>query len=143
MELRITKIAPPYAIIFLDSLEEDILNNSLFKPLVWWRYNDDIFMMWKHGGEELQQFLETLNFYHSIVKFTGDCSRAKINFVDVTVMKKGNQLVSDLSVKPADTYLHASSCHVSHCKKSIPFSQALRLKRIFSENAFVINDVMN
>ena len=72
VELRITKIAPPNAIIFLDSLEEDILNNSLFKPLVWWRYNDDIFMMWKHGGEELQQFLETLNFYHSIVKFTGD-----------------------------------------------------------------------
>ena len=48
-------------------------------------------------------------------------------------MKKGNQLVTDLYVKPTDThqYLHASSCHVS-----IPFSQALRLNRIYSENAF-------
>ena len=46
-------------------------------------------------------------------------------------MKKGNQLVIDLYVKPTDIhqYLHASSSHVSHCKKSIPFSQALRLNR--------------
>ena len=53
-------------------------------------------------------------------------------------MKKGNQLVTDLYVKPTDThqYLHASSCHVSHFKKSIPFRQALRLNRICSENAF-------
>ena len=53
-------------------------------------------------------------------------------------MKKGNQIVTDLYVKPTDThqYLHASSCQVSHCKKSIPFSQALHLNRICSENAF-------
>ena len=54
-----TKMAPPYAIIFMDSLEEDILSNSLLKPLVWWRYIDDIFMMWEHGEEELQKFLDS------------------------------------------------------------------------------------
>ena len=53
-------------------------------------------------------------------------------------MKKGNQPITDLYMKPTDThrYLHASSCHVSHCKKSIPFSEALRLNRICSENSF-------
>ena len=131
-------MVPPYGIIFMDSLEEDILSNSLLKPLVWWHYIDDIFMMWEHGEEELQKFLETLNCYHPTIKFTAEYSRAKINFLDVTVIKKGNQLVTDLYIKPTDThqYLHASSCHVSHCKKSIPFSQALRLNRICSENAF-------
>ena len=48
-----TKMAPPYTIIFMDSLEEEILGNSLLKSLVWWRYIDDIFMMWEHGEEEL------------------------------------------------------------------------------------------
>ena len=132
-----TEMAPPYAITSMDSLEKDILSNSLLKPLVWWRYIDDIFMMWEHGEEELQKVLETLNCYHPTIKFTVEYSRAKINFLDVTVMKNGNQLATDLYIKPTDThqYLHASSCHVSHCKKSIPFSQALRLNRICSENA--------
>ena len=133
-----TKMALPDAIIFMDSLEENILSNSLLEALVWWRYIDDIFMLWEHGEEELQTLLETLNWYHPTIKFTAEYSRAKINFPDVTVMKKGNQLIPDLYIKPTDTnqYLYASSCHVSHCKKSIPFSQALRLNRICSENAF-------
>ena len=72
------------------------------------------------------------------MKFTAEYSRAKIIFLDVTVIKKGDQLLSDLYIKPADThqYLHASLCHVSHCKKSIHFSQALRLNRICSKNMF-------
>ena len=132
-----TKMAPHYAIIFMDSLEEETLSNSLLKPLVWWRCIDDIFMVWEHGEEELKKFLETLNCYHSTIKFTVEYSRPKINFLNITVMKKGLQLFTDLYVKPTDThqYLHASSCHVSHCKKSMPFSQALRLNRICSENA--------
>ena len=95
-------------------------------------------MGWEHGEEELKKFLETLNCYHPTIKFTAEYSRAKIDFLDVADMKKGNQLVTDLYVKPTDTHQHlqASSCHVSHCKKSIPFSQALRLNRICSENAF-------
>ena len=107
---------PLYAIIFMNSLEEDILSNSLLKPLVWWRYIDDIFMVWEHWEEELKNSLETLSCYNPTIKFTAEYSRAKIDFLDVTVMKKGNHLVTNLYVKPTDTrqYLHASSCHVSH-----------------------------
>ena len=120
----------------MDSLEEDILSHSLLKPL--WRYIDDIIVMWEHGEEELQNYLETLNSYHPTIKFPAIYSRAKMNFLDVTVMKKGTQLVIDLYVKPTDIhqYLHASSCHVTHCKNSIPFSKVLRLNRIYSENTF-------
>ena len=86
-----TKMTLPYAIIFIDSLEEDMLSNSLLKSLVWWHYSDDISMMWEHGEEELKKFLENLNCYHSSIKFTAEYSSAKVNFLDVTVMKKGNQ----------------------------------------------------
>ena len=88
----------------MDSLQEDILTSSPLKPLVWWRYNDDIFMVWEHGEEDLKKFLETLNFYHPTIKFTAEDSRAKMKFLDVTVMKKGNQLVTDLYVKPTGTH---------------------------------------
>ena len=48
------------------------------------------------------------------------------------VIRDGNRLVTDLYTKLTDThqYLHHRSCHPSHCKKSIAFSQALRLQGI-------------
>ena len=41
----------------------------------------------------------------------------------------------DLHVNPADThqYLHSSSYHRYHCKKGIPYSQTVRLNRIYSD----------
>ena len=41
-----TKMCPPYAIIFMGNLEELILQDCSFKPLVWWRYIGDIFLLW-------------------------------------------------------------------------------------------------
>ena len=48
-----TKMAPPYAIIYMDELERGFLENYHLQPLVWWRYIDDIFMLWQHGEKEL------------------------------------------------------------------------------------------
>ena len=44
-----TKMAPPYAIIFMGDLEERILQGCSFKPIVWWRYIDDMFLLRQHG----------------------------------------------------------------------------------------------
>ena len=84
-----------------------------------------------------EKFLEFLNCYHPTIKFTAHYSKEKRNFLDVSVRKTNNQLVTDLYIKPTDThqYLHASSCHVYHSKISIPYSQALHLNRICSENS--------
>ena len=66
-------------------------------------------------------------------------SQTSINFLDVTVSVIGGKITTDLYVKPTDShqYLHSSSCHPYHCKKGIPYSQALRLNRICSDpNSF-------
>ena len=133
-----TKMAPSYAILFMGDLEEKILDRGECKPSIWWRYIDDIFCIWEHGEDKLKEFLDYLNSCHPSIKFTAEYSRDKVNFLDVQVIRKDNKLITDLYVKPTDThqYLDASSCHVYHSKKSIPFSQALRLNRICSEPSF-------
>ena len=76
--------------------------------------------------KNLKNFLEFLNCYHPTIKVTADYSREEIHFLDASVRKTNNQLVTDLYIKPTDThqYLHASSCHVHHSKKSKPYNQA-------------------
>ena len=51
-----TKIAPPYAVLFMGYLEDKILNSLVERALVWWRYIDDMFMIWQHGEETLKEF---------------------------------------------------------------------------------------
>ena len=55
-----TKIAPPYVYIFMDKIETSFLETQEMKPLVWFRYKDDVFLFWTHGQEKLDLFLEEL-----------------------------------------------------------------------------------
>ena len=98
-------------------------------------------MLWQHGEKELKRSLEILNSYYPTIKLTANYSREKISVFNFEVIKKGNQLFTDLHLKPTDThqYLDGSSCHVFHSKISIPYRQVLRLNSIFSENLFFDN----
>ena len=66
-----------------------------------------------------------------------DYSKNTINFLDVKVSKSesGVTLYTRLFAKPTDThqYLHATSCHRSICKRAIPFGEAVKIKRISSD----------
>ena len=99
-----TKFAPPYVILFMGYLEDKILNSFVEKLLVWWRYIDDIFMVWQHGEEKLKEFLKILNSCHPKIKFTAEYSSDKVNFLDVEVIRSGNKLLTDLYIKPTDTH---------------------------------------
>ncbi len=56
--------------------------------------------------------------------------------MDVRVVRKERALETDLFCKPTDThqYLHKASCHPWHMKKSIPYGQALRIRRIGADD---------
>ena len=41
-----TKFVPPYACLFMDTIETTFLQTQELQPLVWFRYIDDIFFMW-------------------------------------------------------------------------------------------------
>ena len=59
-----TKFAPPYAILFMADFEEKMLESFEKKPMIWWRYIDDIFFIWEHGEESLKVFIEQVNMFH-------------------------------------------------------------------------------
>ena len=56
-----TKMAPSYANFFMGYVEQDLLARCVEKPLVWFRYIDDISFIWTHGKETLDEFLRLSN----------------------------------------------------------------------------------
>ncbi|XP_060067078.1 uncharacterized protein LOC132547325 [Ylistrum balloti] len=130
-----TKCAPNYAILFMDRLENNFLESQPLKPLVWWRFIDDIFLIWTFPREALTTFMEGLNRFHPKIKFTHEVSSTQINFLDTTVIKEmDGTLQTTLFTKPTDAhlYLHYRSCHPRQQIRNIPFGQLLRVHRICS-----------
>ena len=103
------------------------------KTKLYLRYIDDIIMIWTGSENELFNFLNDLNKKHRSIKFDYKYSTKKIEFLDTQLyITEECKLETTLYRKPTDcqNYLHASSNHPYSLKKSIPYSQALRIKRI-------------
>ena len=133
-----TKMAPSYANLFLGYFEANVLENAPFKPHTWLRYIDDIFMISTEGLDNLKIFIYYLNNIHSTIKFTSSHFFTNMPFLDVSVsLTDDGSLSTDLYTKPTDKHQHLlySSCHPLHTKKAIPFSLALRLRRICSTDS--------
>ena len=94
-------------------------------------------MIWQHKEDKLEIFLDKRNRFYSSIKFTCEYSREKVNYLDAQVSVGEGKLMTDLYVKQTNShqYLDPSSCHPYHCTKSIPYSLALRINLICSENA--------
>ena len=60
-----TKVAPPYASLFLGLFEETYIFNKYPELItIFLRFLDGIFFIWDHGEEELHQFFKYLNSIH-------------------------------------------------------------------------------
>ena len=128
-----TMFVPSYACLFMDRIENDILDSELVNPWLWLRYIDDIFFIWKKGEDKLEGFLNRLNNFHPNLKFTHEKSKSSGNFLNVSVSIADNKLEADLFCQPTDCHQfhHFNSAHPFHNKKSIAYSLGLRIKRPF------------
>ena len=109
------------------------------QPIIWLRYIDDMFFIWTHGEKELEKFTSSFDSFTLNLKFTYESSKKDISFLDLKVSLTKGKLSTDLHIKAADChqYLHYSSGHPEHTKRSIVYSQLLRVSRICSrENDF-------
>ena len=119
----------------MDYIDTEFLKSQEIKPWLWRRFIDDIFLICTVTEENLDKFLEDLNKLYPNLRFTYEKSREKINFLDVVIKIKEGKITANLFCKPRDgnQYLHYDSCHTEHIKRSIVFSQTLRLKRACCE----------
>ena len=87
------------------------------------------------------QYLFKTSCHPTHTKFTHEYSNSPnqtLPFQDVQVHVNNNQIQTDPLTKPTDKhqYLLKTSCHPTHTKPTIPFSLALRLRRICSTDDF-------
>ena len=107
-------MAPAYANIVMSIFERNLLTGSCNKPLVWFRYIDDISAIWTYSENKFKDVLFYINSIHSSFQFTCNYSKECVHFLDVSVsVDNSGNITTDLYVKPTDThqYLLATSCH--------------------------------
>ena len=131
------KWAPHYSDIYMAKFEKDAMAKCPLKPLFYKRFLDDVFMIWTHGLEAFQNFLDIFNSHQPPIKFKAEISSVSADFLDTTVFKcPENKQVLNTKVffKPTDTHqlLFKSSFHPKHTFKSILKSQVIRFHRISS-----------
>ena len=80
-------------------------------------------------------FLQELNNFDPDLKFIYHSNKKEIPFLDLKVKLNEGKISTDLYIKSTDRhqYLHFTSSHPNHTKRSIVYSQGLRVKRICSE----------
>ena len=132
-----TKFVQPYACIFMDKHKTKFLETQILKPLDWFRYIDDIFFVWIHGEEKLNKFMEDFNSFCDGIKFTYEFDKDSISFLDIKVIASNGKLTTSLYDKPADChqYLHYKSSHPEHTKRSIIYSQIVKVNRVCSQES--------
>ena len=80
-----TTIGTKFACIFMDKFERNYLKTQILQPFVWFRYIDDVFFIWTHGKEELENFMKELNSFSDHIKFTFESDKENIIYLDVTL----------------------------------------------------------
>jgi hypothetical protein len=139
-----TRMAPPYANLFMGRLDAIITEQFPQTIKLYKRFIDDIFIIFTGSREELLLFKAFMNDLHPTIKFTFNHSDSFINFLDITIYKNAlGQIHTTLYRKPTDTLslLHFNSHHPPHIKTSIIYSQVLRYNRLISEQHNLITEL--
>ena len=130
-----TICVPNYANIFMGKFEKTYIYPYINQfSNFYYRFIDDVFFIWNGTVIQLQEFIKNLNNRHPTIRFDFKFSKTSIEFLDTTVYKnkEQNKLLTTVYCKPTDriNFLHYTSAHPRSLIKSIPYSQALRLKKI-------------
>ena len=103
---------------------------------VYYRYIDDIFMIWSHGIDKFKFFFNNTNNTHPNIIFAYEASTV-LSFLNVLIkINNANTIYTTVFSKPTDrhSYLHHKSNHPFHLNHSIILSQFIRYKSMCSDH---------
>ena len=134
-----SRVAPPLAIIFMDSIERAFNDNASLKPDIYMWYIDDIFGIWTHGPASLHEYLNHVNNEHPSIKFTIESTEdaQSIPFLDTRIkIEPSGKYTTELYIKPmsAGIILHADSAQPWKTKRAVLHSQIRRAIRLSSDD---------
>ena len=124
------RMAPAYANIFMSSIEEQI-KEKVHQIKLWRRFIDDVICIFEEDQEmNVDKLLDISNSINSHIQFTiEDTGGLNTNFLDTNIQIQNSSFIVTPYVKPTDKrlYVLSDSCHPTHQKTSIAYSQSLRL----------------
>ena len=136
-----TWMAPSYANLFTGKLEQSAIENAPSNLT----FGGGLLMTSSWCGQKEKTIFKLsyiyINSIHPTIKFKHEFSNSShqsLPFLDVQVHLDNSLIETDLHTEPTDKhqYLLKTSCHPAHTKRTIPFSLALRLRRICSTDDF-------
>ncbi|CAH2283446.1 Hypothetical predicted protein [Pelobates cultripes] len=95
----------------------------------YFRYIDDLLLLWSGSTIEAMDMVQALNQIESPIKFTSNISSTAVQFLDLEIAITNQCLSYCLYSKPTDrnTILHSTSAHPVALKRSLPKAQFLRV----------------
>ena len=115
-------LSPIVANLYMETFEKWALDTSAQKPNLWIRYVDDVFAIWPHGDQALDEFLTHLNSQHPAIQFTMEKEEdQKIAFLDVQVERRGDSATTLVFRKKTHTnqYINYNSHHHNRTKSGV------------------------
>ncbi|GFS06589.1 surfeit locus protein 4 [Elysia marginata] len=105
-------------------------------PEFYYRYIDDGIGVSTMPLDDLKNYIYFVKTFHPSFPFTSEISTSTVNFLDIKISNRDRFLYSSVYYKQTDshTYLTYTSSHPHSCKRSIPFSKMLRLRRLCQDD---------
>ena len=123
---------PPFAIIFMHYIETKILATAPVAPILWLRYIDDVFGVWRGDLQSLLDFKDLASTIHPNISFTINHTNP-IPFLDAEIStNQDGRVCTELYIKPTHSgvLLHYNSAHPKHVKMGVAIGQMRRAVRI-------------
>jgi len=118
---------------FMYYLEKDAVTQYSSHLLLYKRFIDDIFFIWKGPKENLLEFLSCLNSKNDRIKLTHVIDKSSISFLDLFLYKVANFSTLQFSTyqKPLNKYLyiHFQSFHPASNKRAFIRGELIRYTR--------------